>query len=47
MILTQPTHPFNLKLILEFWKIKIVPENILVFYGKAVGSCWSEYFPKS
>lgn len=41
MIITQPRHPFNLKLILEFWKIKIVLENSLVVHGKAVGNCWS------
>lgn len=36
MILTQPSHPFNLKLILEFWKIKILLEKHLVFHGDAV-----------
>lgn len=43
MIITQPSHPFNLKLILEN-KNKKVLENSLAVHGKAVGNCWSDYF---
>lgn len=40
MIITQPRHPFNLKLILEFWKIKIVLENSLVVHGVSISICY-------
>lgn len=44
MILTEPSHPFNLKLIQEFWKIKVVLENSLVSMVRLFGNCWNEYF---